>query len=242
MTIPRAGGPIVGRSNWQMALSERLALEGLLCDLKPELSIELGTAQGGTLERIAAHSAHVHTFDLEVQVERSHFPNVTFHEGDNHVLLPQLLRTLEREGSEVGFVLVDGDHRSDGVRRDVEDLLASPALRTTYILLHDTMNEGVLAGLRRVDFEAHPGVLYVDLAFLRLLQRPATPVSETWGGFGLIVVDRDGRTGLAPTRRIDTRSPAAAASTALWHAAAPARIARRGLAERVTAVVRRGGS
>ena len=32
--------------------------------LQPELAIEIGTAEGGSLRRVAHHSTHVHSFDL----------------------------------------------------------------------------------------------------------------------------------------------------------------------------------
>ncbi len=84
----RASGPVLGRRNWQMAPAERAAIEGLLSDLKPRLSVEIRHRPWSSLERIAAHSDAVHTFDLGAEVEQDAFPNVAFHRGDNHVLLP----------------------------------------------------------------------------------------------------------------------------------------------------------
>src|SRR5690349_5616237 len=89
--------------SWQMAPGERAAIEGLLSQLKPRLAIEIGTAQGGSLARIAAHSDEVHSFDLAHQVDESRFPNVTFHRGDSHVLLPRFLAELEEQGRNVDF-------------------------------------------------------------------------------------------------------------------------------------------
>lgn len=235
----RADGCILGRVNWQMALGERVAIEGLLAQLRPKLAIEIGTAQGGTLERIATYSDEVHTFDLGHEVERAQFPNVTFHEGDNHILLPQLLARFGGEGRNVDFVLVDGDHSGAGVRTDVEDLLASGAVRNTFILLHDTMNEGVLHGLNAVDLDERPEIAFVDLAFVRLSQRSPRPLDEAWGGLGLIVVDCDDATGVLPERRSLPAGPRAMLRRALWHAAAPLRAARREARVRAGRVLRR---
>jgi len=134
--IPRASGPLLSRTNWQMAPGERAALEGLLATVKPPLAIEIGTAQGGSLERIATHGAEVHTFDFEAQVDEPAFPNVTFHDGDNHVLLAGLLDDFERAGRNVDFVLIDADHSTAGVRQDLEDVLTSSAVRETFIVMH----------------------------------------------------------------------------------------------------------
>src|SRR3954452_25390096 len=106
---------LFSRGDWQMALGERAAIAGVLAQLRPRLSIELGTAEGGSLRTIAAWSDHVHSFDLATAVADSP-PNITLHAGDSHVLLPALLRAFEGAGERVDFVLVDGGHSSAGVR------------------------------------------------------------------------------------------------------------------------------
>src|SRR4051794_7106237 len=209
---------LFSRGDWQMALGERAAIAGVLAQLRPRLSIELGTAEGGSLRTIAAWSDHVHSFDFAPAVADPP-PNVTLHRGDSHVLLPLLLRELERAGEEVDFVLVDGDHSADGVRRDVEDLLASAAVRSTVILLHDTANEHVRRGVRAVDFARHPKVRLVDLAFVEL-QRSTGALREEWGGLGLIVVDGAGNEPAVMRNIVRRPSP-------LRRALAPARTALR---------------
>jgi hypothetical protein len=178
-------------SNWQMSFGERAALEGLLSQLQPQLAIEIGTAEGGSLARMAAHSAEVHSFDLvEPQPAARELPNVTFHSGDSHKLLPELLARLDDEDRNVDFVLVDGDHSADGVRQDVHDLLGSPAIGRTIIVLHDTMNEAVRAGLESVRYETYPKVAYVELDFVAgYMFREPSLRHELWGGLGLVVVD-----------------------------------------------------
>jgi hypothetical protein len=174
-----------------MSFGERAALEGLLSQLKPRLSIELGTAQGGSLERIAFHSEQVHTFDLlDPPIDRSSYPNVEFHVGDSHVALPQELARLADEGRNVDFALVDGDHSEDGVCEDLEDLLASSAVANTVIVLHDTVNETVRAGIEKVHLEAFPKVAYVELDFVAgYMFREPSLLHELWGGLGLVIVD-----------------------------------------------------
>jgi hypothetical protein len=177
--------------DWQMSLGERAALEGLLVALKPTLSIELGTAQGGSLERIALHSNEVHTFDLiDPPLDRGRFENVTFHVGDSHELLPALLTELAGLGRNVDFVLVDGDHSSGGVKSDVTDLLDSPAVASTVIVMHDTLNENVREGLEQVPYEAYPKVSHIDLDFVGgYMFRQEALRYELWGGLGLLLVD-----------------------------------------------------
>ncbi len=183
--------------DWQMSFGERAALEGVVSALSPRLAIEIGTAEGGSLRRLAAHSEQVHAFDLsfellEREIDPERLDNVVFHAGDSHVLLGETLAEFAREGRRVDFALVDGDHSPEGVKRDVEDLLSAEAVADTVILVHDTMNELVRAGLERVAYENYPGVGYVELDFVPgyMLREPSLR-DELWGGLGLIVVESE---------------------------------------------------
>ncbi|MBJ7459439.1 MAG: class I SAM-dependent methyltransferase [Thermoleophilaceae bacterium] len=185
---------ILGMPLWQMSFGERSAFEGLLSQVKPKLAIEIGTAQGGSLDRIAEHSEEVHSFDLvKPNPEAEALSNVTFHTGDSHVLLPQVLRQFAEEGRNVDFVLVDGDHSTEGVRADIEDLLDSPATANTVIIMHDTANEVVRKGIEEVEIAAWPKVSYVELDLVAGYVF-ATPELryELWGGLGLIVTNDTG--------------------------------------------------
>jgi hypothetical protein len=165
-------------------------LYGLLRFLGPGLSIEIGTAEGGSLRCIAERSREVHSFDVVPPPQDiAEMANVTVHTGDSHVLLPEALNRLESAGRGVDFALVDGDHTAAGVRRDVEDLLASGAVSESVILLHDTANEEVREGLEAIDFSAWPKVAAVDLDFIPgYLVRVEAFHQEIWGGLGMIVV------------------------------------------------------
>lgn len=86
--------------------------------------------------------------------------------GDNHELLPLVLNEFAATAATVDFVLVDGDHSAEGVRRDLEDLLASPSTEHTVIMIHDTINERVRAGLEEIPWDAFDTLSFVDLDFL----------------------------------------------------------------------------
>ena len=181
---------LVTRDEWLMLPGERAALEGVLSVVDPGLSIEIGTHAGGSLERVSAHSGAVHAFDLAMHpsVGPDRFPNVTFHFGDSHELLPAVLDELDLARTNVDFVLVDGDHTADGVRRDLEDLLSSPCTRETVILLHDTLNASVRLGLEKVDLDAFGTVRFVDYDFVQgQVMREGPQENELWYGLGLVV-------------------------------------------------------
>jgi hypothetical protein len=185
---------IIRDTTWQMTFGERSALEGILTQVKPELSIEIGTAEGGSLQRVAKHSGEVHSFDLVKPHDSvAALENVTLHTGDSHVLLKELLAELAAAGKNVDFALVDGDHSADGAEEDLRDLLASDAVRNTVILLHDTTNEEVREGFARVDLDARSKVVHHDLDFVAgHLSEGGDFHHQLWGGIGLVVVDEDG--------------------------------------------------
>lgn len=182
---------IFSDSVWQMTLGERAAIEGVLAQHKPRLAIEIGTAEGGGLRRIAAHAEEVHSFDLvPPQVPVEEMQNVTLHTGDSHQLLSEALERFAEQGRKVDFVLVDGDHSAEGVRRDLDDLLASPAVANTVILIHDVTNEQVRSGVDAVRYAAYPKVAHVNLDFVPgyMLREPGRR-HELSGGLGLVIVD-----------------------------------------------------
>jgi hypothetical protein len=180
---------IFSRPDWQMSPGERAALEGLVSQLRPRLAIEIGTAEGGSLQRIAAHSAEVHAIDLTDELLTQVPSNVTFHRGDSRRVLPDLLGEVAAAGRTVDFVLVDGDHSSDGVRADLAALLESPAVQQTLILLHDAFNPDVRAGIESVSLGEHPRVEGFDLDFVPGRLGKLGPFEDQFlGGFGLVVV------------------------------------------------------
>lgn len=174
---------------WQMSLGERAAVEGVLAQLKPALALEIGSAEGASLRRIADHAQEVHSFDLTPPALEPP-AHVILHTGDSHVLLAPFLSQLAEQGRNVDFVLVDGDHTPEGVRRDLEDLLDSRALAQTVILIHDTANERVRQGVDAVSFTAWPKVAHVELDWVPgQLFAEAALRNELWYGIGLVLVN-----------------------------------------------------
>jgi hypothetical protein len=121
---------------------------------------------------------------------------VTLRVGDAHEQLPRELAGLATVGRSVDFVLVDGDHSAPGVRADISDLLASPAISRTVILAHDSLNEEVRAGLDAVPYGEYEKVRWIDLDFVRggVARLPGLE-GQCWGGFALILVDESGPAG-----------------------------------------------
>jgi hypothetical protein len=193
--------PFLDDPDWQMWAGERAALEGVLSALRPRLSIEIGTAQGGSLRRIAAHSGAVHAFDVDpavAEVVRA-VPNAIAHVGDSAATLPPVLAELAAAGHNVDFALVDGDHSAAGVQRDVRALLASPACSRTVVILHDSANEAVRDGLEALGLPDHPKVRVWMPDFVPgyLVGARHERAGEIWEGLALAVLDVDAPPGPA---------------------------------------------
>ena len=178
-------------SAWQMSWGERAAVLGVLARCKPKLAIEIGTAEGAGLAQIVAYAEEVHSFDLVPpafppdQLPERHVPR-----RRPARLLPAALAAFEADQRNVDFVLVDGDHSATGVRRDVEDLLDSPA-----IVEHrdpdprrnqrarprrprrDPLRRLAEGQLRRA--RLHPRIMF----------REERLRHELWGGLSLVLVD-----------------------------------------------------
>jgi Methyltransferase domain len=211
---------------WTMPPGERAALQGIVAALRPRLAIEIGTWSGGSLEPISGWSEEVHSFDLErhPRLTGERFPNVTFHIGDSHELLPAFLTELAASGRAIDFALVDGDHSAAGVQADLQDLLDSECVHQTVILLHDTLNESVRAGLENVAYDAFEIVRFVDLDFIPgRVMREGPQKDEYWSGLGLIV------TGDAPL----PAWPRAYSNPDVWEAFSRTRVASGASSERL---------
>jgi len=196
-----------------MSFGERAALEGILAQVKPTLAIEIGTAEGGSLARIATHSREVHSIDLsheELTVEPA--SHVHLHNGPSAQLLPDLLARFARDKRTVDFALVDGDHSFAGVVGDVQALLGSPTTPRSVILIHDSMNEEVRAGIESIAFDEYEKVVYHELDFVAgYVYREGVAAEAVWGGLALVLCDtRRSRAYTSSTRQWRYHEPYAA--------------------------------
>lgn len=195
--------PFTRESDSQMSFGERAALEGVLATLAPHLAIEIGTAAGGTLVRIARYAQEVHSIDMsheELNVEVP--PGVRLHTAPSTEVLPRLLAELHAAGRSVDFALVDGDHSYEGVIADIRMLLDSPATARSVILVHDSMNEEIRAGIEAAGIEEYDSVVYFEPDFIPgYVYREGVARDMAWGGLALIICDRAVSPGYAGAKR-----------------------------------------
>lgn len=180
---------------WKMTAAERFALIGLLDVVRPSCAIEIGSAQGGSLQVLSSVAAKVYSLDVDptTPTRLGQFPNVEFRIGDSRVTLPRLLGELRAAGTAYPFVLIDGDHRADGVRQDIASVLSVPPLTRTYVLMHDGFNPDCRLGIRTAGWEACPFVHEVELDFVQgwyHMPNDGTQLAhQMWAGFALAVLE-----------------------------------------------------
>lgn len=188
--------------HWQMTNCERFALLGLLQRLKPDLSIEIGTYRGGSLQVLSRYSRKVISIDIDPEVGQrlaGKFPNVEFLAGDSTKVLPELVEQLNRDHEPVGFVLIDGDHSTAGVRRDIDFILKLKPVHPIVVIMHDSFNPTCREGMRTAGWDQSPHVAWVELDFIpgiyHLKAHDTAHARTMWGGFGCAVLEPQERKG-----------------------------------------------
>lgn len=187
--------------HWQMAAGERSVLQVMLQRAAPALSVEVGTYEGGSLQVMSEYSGEVISLDIDPGVEAAlagHFRNVTFWIGDSGSLLPKLVSELNSAGRNVGFVLIDGDHSAEGVRRDIESVLRLAVRERLVILMHDSFNPDCRRGMLAANWAGNPHVHMVEIDFVSgSFHKEAIDTAQErsmWGGFACAVLEPEPRT------------------------------------------------
>jgi hypothetical protein len=187
--------------DWWMTDAERLALTGLLAELRPEVSIEVGVYRAGSLSVLARFSKRVYALDIDPECEAlfgKTFDNVEFVTGDARETLPRLLDRIQREQDSLSFILIDADHSRDGVRRDIESVLRYTPIRPLYLLMHDSFNPECRKGMREADWAESPYVHLVELDFVPgrfVTEEEPDNQGQMWCGFALAVLFPEKRRG-----------------------------------------------
>jgi len=158
-----------GQRHWQMSAAEAFALQGILNRQEVELSLEIGTLEGGSLQVLSRYSRSVVSLDINPAVAgrlAGQFSNVRFLTGDSKRIIPDLISEINAGPEKLGFVLIDGDHSCEGVRADINNLLAVVPKCMVVFIMHDSFNPDCREGMRKANWEACPYVHYLELDFI----------------------------------------------------------------------------
>ena len=183
---------------WQMSESEKAGLLAILVTLKPQLALEIGTYKGGSLSLIRQHAKKVISIDIDQAVAATFgwMDNVKFLTGDSKQILPLLMSEFEAKAITPEFILVDGDHSSESVKTDLENILRMNPRNPCFILMHDMGNKKCRSGADNIEWDKYNHVHHVDLDFVpgRLVENGSTFDGQVWGGLGLVVLLPNKRT------------------------------------------------
>ena len=184
---------------WMMSHGERAALLQVLRRAQPVCAIEIGTAEGASLEQIRRYAQITYSIDIDPAVRlrlAPLMPNVEFLTGDSKELIGVALQRCEQNSQPLGFVLIDGDHRYAGVQGDIHAVLRYQPTRPLWVLLHDSSNPECRRGMAEARWAGNPHVHMVDLDFVTgtLSEDPNFP-GQIWGGFAIALLLPEPRPG-----------------------------------------------
>ena len=185
-----------------MTNCEKFSIECLLRNLSPDIALEVGTLYGGSLQVLSKFSNEVVSIDIDEEVKSrltEKFQNVVFYSGDSANLLTKILEHYSLNERHVDFILIDGDHTADGVRKDINALIQWQPKKRCVVLMHDSFNPACREGIRTASWNSSPYVQSVELDFVPgVYHQTAFDTAEPctmWGGFALAV--------LTPERRVE---------------------------------------
>lgn len=169
--------------------AERLLLYTLAFATRPRSYLEIGTLHGGSALLVAAafdasdNPAPMVLVDPEPQITPEDWaqlePRAILIEGCS----PEVLeRAAQVAGGAFDLVLVDGDHSTEGLLRDLEGLKAVVAVGA-YLACHDAYHPAVRAALEQ--FMRRERRHYLDLGLLTH-ESPLEGEAVGWGGIRLL--------------------------------------------------------
>lgn len=177
---------------WLMTPAEQVGLIYLLEQINPCVGIEIGVRFGGSLQVMAKYCDCVYALDSDPDVPEKmegRYPNVEYLTGLSSDTLPPLIDRLKGEEAKLAFVLVDGDHSSEGVRADINQILRYRPVVPLYIVLHDSFNPICRQGIRTAGWAESPYVHAVELDFIPGLVNPSPAFrGQLWGGLALAIL------------------------------------------------------
>lgn len=186
---------------WQMELCERAVLETLLRRLEPEIGIEVGTADGGSLSATSPFTKQFYSLDVKHSDElkakvANDFPHVELVTGDSRETLPKLLQQIEENDQSLGYVLIDGGHSRELVCADMTNVIQHRPKEELFLVGHDSFNPNCRQGMLEVDWASSPWVHHVEIDAVPGILWGHKPIElQQWGGFIMVHLKHEAREG-----------------------------------------------
>jgi len=192
--------PGVIRENWQMLECERIALTGVLARIRPHVGLEVGVYYGGSLSLAAQFCQSIIAIDIDPAVrDRLQLPrNVELLIGNSRDMIPKALARLEELSVPLQYVLIDAEHSTEGVCRDINLVLKYLPSTPMVMLIHDSGNPECRAGILAANWNANSRVHFVQCDFVpgQIVEHSIKDGrGEVWGGLALAYFDPRPRSG-----------------------------------------------
>jgi predicted O-methyltransferase YrrM len=182
-----------------LLLPERLLLYSLVRGLRPSRVLEIGTRFGGSAGIICAalddlrqespdHDGRLVCVDAAPEIPAALWTAIAHRTSIVRGRSPEVIPEARAVAAGAfDFIFVDGDHRTEGVARDLAGVLAVAAPGAT-ILCHDACHVDVAAGIDEA-IERHSTSL-IDAGLISTLATASSTrrdgVTEHWGGLRLL--------------------------------------------------------
>lgn len=146
---------------WLMNPGERAFFYFILQNIKIGTSIEIGRYKGGSTIPMAQYSNKCISID-PIPIDNpiySKYVNLTLINDYSWNVLDGLFK----QYSDINLILVDGDHETESVKKELDIILTYVPKTFTIVLLHDTFYPQVRKAMDSVDWDAQKHVHFVDL-------------------------------------------------------------------------------
>jgi hypothetical protein len=182
---------------WLMDHNDRAGIYMLLQLSRPRVILEIGARFAGTTALFSQVAEHVYVVDIDPGVRDRCKPlsNVTVMIGNSPDIIPGLIDRMNAQHGGWDFALVDGDHTTAGVRKDLNALIACRPLRRAYVTMHDSFNPECRKGILQAEWD-RPWVQTVEVDFTMGSIMPQPHVyGGMWGGIALAELSNLARKG-----------------------------------------------
>lgn len=150
---------------WLMNPGERAFFYFILQNFKIDTSIEIGRYKGGSTIPMAQYSKHcisIDPFPIDNQIYTK-YVNLTLINDYSWNVLGKLFE----QHPNINLILVDGDHETDSVKKELDIILAYVPKTFTIVLLHDTFYPQVRDAMDSINWNDHKYVHFVDLDLIQ---------------------------------------------------------------------------
>jgi len=180
-----------------MSRSEKYCLIEVLKTISPDVSIEIGTYRGGSLQVLSKYSKNVYSIDISEEPQKflkNKFDNVSFSIGNSYEIISKIILEIESKNRKVEFILIDGDHSKKGIIKDLESILSHKFKNPLTIIMHDSFNPQCRAGIKSIDYSKYTGIEHIELDYITGSFSPNKDYREMWGGFAMIKINTNQKT------------------------------------------------